>query len=81
LEELIEQLKINAADLKINRTDTTAKLLARRLAGRNLSRLNTDEMNQLIAQLFASTNPNYTPSGEPVFLVLTLNKLSDFFKP
>ncbi len=81
LEELIEQLKINAADLKINRTDTTAKLLARRLAWRNLSRLNTVDMNQLIAQLFASTNPNYTPSGEGIFVVLTLDKLANFFKP
>jgi DNA mismatch repair protein MutL len=80
-EELAEQLKINAADLKINRTDTTARLLARRFAGRNLNRLNTDEINQLIVQLFASTNPNYTPIGEPIFLVLTIDKLADFFKP
>ena len=79
-EELVEQIKLNAADLKIDRTHATALMLARRFAGRSVVRLTPNEIENLIGQLFTSSNPNYTPGGEPTFVVLTLDKLSALFK-
>jgi DNA mismatch repair protein MutL len=36
-------------------------------------------MNKLIEQLFASSNPNYTPDGNPTLVLLNLEKINSFF--
>lgn len=79
-EELVEQIKLNVADLKIDRTHATSLILARRFAGRSVRRMLPEEIENLIGQLFTSSNPNYTPTGEPTFVVLTLDKLAALFK-
>ena len=79
-EEMTEQLKIGGAELKTNQAETTARLLARRFASRYLLRLLPEEMAALIDQLFASSNPNNTPNGEPIFTILTLEKIASLFK-
>lgn len=79
-EELTEQLHQSYSDLQLNRTETTARTLARRFASRYLIRLSSDEMERLINQLFVSSNPNYTPTGEPIFTILSLEKIAILFK-
>jgi DNA mismatch repair protein MutL len=79
-EELTEQLRQSYAELQLNRTETTARTLARRFAPRYLIRLSSDEMERLINQLFVSSNPNYTPSGEPIFTILALEKIATLLK-
>ncbi len=79
-EELVGQIKLNATDLKIDKNNTTALILAKRFAGRNTAKLTPNEIENLIGQLFTSSNPNYTPSGEPTFVVLTLDRLTNLFK-
>ena len=79
-EELTEQLRQSYAELQLNRTETTARTLARRFAPRYLVRLSSDEMERLINQLFVSSNPNYTPAGEPIFTILSLEKIATLFK-
>jgi len=79
-EELTEQLRQSYSDLQLNRTETTARTLARRFASRYLVRLSSDEMERLINQLFVSSNPNYTPMGEPIFTILSLEKIATLFK-
>lgn len=79
-EEMVEQIKLNVADLKIDRTHATSLILARRFAGRSVRRMPPEEIENLIGQLFTSSNPNYTPTGEPTFVVLTLDKLAALFK-
>ncbi len=78
-EELTEQLRQNYADLQLNRAETTARTLARRFASRYLGQLSSDEMEKLINQLFLSSNPNYTPGGEPIFIILSLEKIAQLF--
>ncbi|RDB06189.1 DNA mismatch repair endonuclease MutL [Runella aurantiaca] len=79
-EELCEQLHQSHDELRLNRSETTARTLARRFASRYLVRLSSDEIEKLINQLFISSNPNYTPSGEPIFVILSLDKIANLFK-
>ncbi|AXE20102.1 DNA mismatch repair endonuclease MutL [Runella rosea] len=79
-EELCEQLHQSHDELRLNRAETTARTLARRFASRYLVRLSSDEIEKLINQLFISSNPNYTPSGEPIFVILSLDKIANLFK-
>jgi DNA mismatch repair protein MutL len=79
-EELCEQLHQSHDELRLNRAETTARTLARRFASRYVVRLSSDEIEKLINQLFISSNPNYTPSGEPIFVILSLDKIANLFK-
>jgi DNA mismatch repair protein MutL len=79
-EELTEQLRQSYAELQLNRSETTARTLAKRFAPRHLVRLSSDEMERLIQQLFVSSNPNYTPNGEPIFTILALEKIASLLK-
>jgi DNA mismatch repair protein MutL len=36
-------------------------------------------MTTLIDQLFASSNPNYSPDGTPTLVMLTLEKIGSLF--
>ncbi|MPR33634.1 DNA mismatch repair endonuclease MutL [Salmonirosea aquatica] len=80
-EELIEQLKKSYSDLKLNKPDSLARSLARRFSVRYAVKLSPLEMNTLINQLFASPDPNRTPGGDPIVVMLTMDRLSTLFKP
>lgn len=80
-EELIEQLKKSYSDLKLNKPDSLARSLARRFSARYAVKLSLLEMNTLINQLFASPDPNRTPGGEPIVVMLTMDRLGALFKP
>ncbi len=79
-EELLEQLKSNYSELKINKHDTMAKTLARKFASRYNVKLSTLEIQSFIAQLFSTSDPNRTPGGEPVIVKLTMEKVASLFK-
>jgi DNA mismatch repair protein MutL len=78
-EGLLEQYKRQNADLKLDRPEALARSLARRLAHRHTGRLTAEEMSALIDQLFASSNPHYTPGGEPTLTILGLDRVAGFF--
>ncbi len=79
LEGLIEQFKWHQAELNLGRRENIARSLAKRSAIRHGHKLTATEMQNLIAQLFASSNPNYTPDGTPTLVILTLDKIGSFF--
>jgi DNA mismatch repair protein MutL len=79
-EELIEQLKQSYSDLKLNKPESLSRSLARRFSVRYAVKLSFVEIHTLIDQLFASTDPKRTPGGEPIIVMLTLDKLSSIFK-
>ena len=65
LEGILEQVKHEASDLGQNHSEKIARILANRAAIRYQSKkLLTEEMSALVEQLFASTNPSYSPNGE-----------------
>ncbi|MBD2754882.1 DNA mismatch repair endonuclease MutL [Spirosoma validum] len=77
---LLAQLRADTGRLKLDKIESMARSLARRSAMRHTSRLSTTERRALVDQLFASTNPSYTPNGEPVTVVLTLDKIAGLFR-
>jgi DNA mismatch repair protein MutL len=79
-EELLEQLKSNYSELKVNKHETMAKSLARKFSSRYNVKLSTLEIQSFIAQLFSTSDPNRTPGGEPVIVKLTMEKVASLFK-
>ncbi|GAB2764824.1 DNA mismatch repair endonuclease MutL [Rhabdobacter roseus] len=79
-EELIEQLKQSYSDLKLNKPDSLSRSLARRFSSRYIIKLSLLEMHILIEQLFASSDPNRTPGGDPIIVMLTLDRIGSLFK-
>jgi DNA mismatch repair protein MutL len=65
LEGILEQVKNEASDLGQNHSEKIARILANRTAIRyQTKKLLSEEMSALVEQLFASTNPSYSPNGE-----------------
>ena len=83
LEGLIEQFKINKSELSLNRKENLARSMAKRTGIKNGKMLSEEEMLSLIDQLFACTQPNYTPGGssggQPTMYILGLDRFSHFF--
>ncbi|TAE34087.1 MAG: DNA mismatch repair endonuclease MutL [Cytophagales bacterium] len=77
---LLAQLRADTGRLKLERSESLARSLARRSAVRHQSRLSEVESKALLDQLFASTNPSYTPTGEPITTIVTLDKIQGLFR-
>ncbi len=77
---LLAQLREDTGKLKLDRTEALARSLARRSASRYVKLLSQSERRALVDQLFASANPSYTPGGESITSVVSLDKLSGLFK-
>lgn len=70
LDEVIEQLKHEATDAVAKRSEMLLTNMARRLS-RNTGGLQVQEGQQaLIDELFACTQPEYTPDGKKVFTLI-----------
>ncbi len=79
IEELLEQLKLNVNELKVNKKDLLAKSLAKSASIKIGVKLNNTEMNRLIHDLFACEYPAYSPNGKPVIVDLSLEEIDNKF--
>jgi DNA mismatch repair protein MutL len=81
LEGILEQLKHASSDLNAYRAEKIAQTMANRFAARyHQKKLNDLEVNAIIEQLFASTNPNSSPNGEAISQVLNEDSLSQLLR-
>ncbi len=80
LEELIEQFKDCTANSPSDTKEKLARSLARRVCTKAGKRLHREELDTLVDQLFACTNPNYTPKGHQIFVTLTLENIASLFQ-
>ena len=78
-EGLLEQFKNFKNELSLDKRENLARSLSRRASIKKGQRLNPQEMETLVGQLFASQNPNYSPSGNKTFVKLDLNNIHSFF--
>jgi DNA mismatch repair protein MutL len=78
-EGLIEQFKLNKSRLDISQNENLARALAKRTAIKIGQSLEEQEIDQLFDQLFACQQPNFTPEGQPTFVVLSLDNLASLF--
>lgn len=80
LEHLIEGFKNNHSALKLNKRESLARALARNTSIKSGLALSSEEMNQLIDELFACETPNISLSGKPVISTFTLEELLQRFE-
>ena len=78
-EGLIEQFKRNKSDLSVSNVENLARAMSKRAAIKMNSLLHKEEIDSLIDRLFACDQPNYTPGGQPTFVILSLDKIGEFF--
>ncbi len=78
---LLAQLREDTGRLKLDRPEALSRSLARRSASKHLVTLGDTERAALLEQLFSSASPGYTPGGELIMTVLTLDKIGGLFKP
>lgn len=78
-EELLEQFKYNKRELGLSHQDNLCRSLAKRTAALKCKNLGDEEAGQLIDQLFACNQPNYTPDGSPTYKLISLDKIKSWF--
>ncbi len=79
LEEMLEKIKHQSADVKSDKHLAVVRSLADRMAVKYGTRLGKAEAESLIADLFSCSNPYSSPSGKPTLLTLSLQELNDKF--
>lgn len=79
-EGLIEQYKFNAEKLDLPRNESLARALAKRTATNRCNKLKEEEMDHLMDRLFACEQPNYTPDGNPTYVLVSLEQINNWFK-
>jgi len=79
LEGLLEQFKWNQAQLSLPKQESLARALAQRASIPPGKKLHKEEIDMLVDQLFACTQPDYTPDGRKTFVILTLQDIEHIF--
>ena len=74
-ENLIEQFKFYKKELSLEVKENLARSLALHSSIRKGKNLLEVEMLSLIDKLFGCENPNYTPAGEKIYFVLSLEEI------
>ncbi len=70
-EELFEAVKNEIPETSFSQLDTIAKSLAKSLAIKNGTKLNSAAQEELLAQLFSCKEPNQSPFGKKTFITLS----------
>lgn len=78
-EGLIEQYKNFKNELSLDNRENLARSLARKSSLKRGQKLNSQEMETIVGQLFACQNPNYGLSGNKTFIKLDLSNIHSFF--
>ena len=78
-EGLLEQYKNFKSELSLDKKENLARSLAKRSSLKKGQKLDPQEMETLVGQLFACQNPNYSPSGNKTFVKLDLPSIHAFF--
>ena len=79
-EGLIEQYKHNVQKLDLPINESLARALAKRTATIKCQTLKNEEMDHLMDHLFACKQPNYTPDGNPTYVLVSLGQINDWFR-
>lgn len=77
LDEVIEHLKHESPDAVNKRTDMLLAHVARRLSRNKHAIMQPEGQQALIDELFACSQPEYTPDGKKVFVMVRKEQLED----
>ncbi|RYU95017.1 DNA mismatch repair endonuclease MutL [Emticicia agri] len=76
-EGLVQQFKTNQANLQLDSIENVARSFSKKSSAKYIGELSKIEINLLIHQLFETAVPAYTPNGEPIMTILSLERLAD----
>ncbi len=76
-EGLVQQFKTNQSDLHLDSIENVARSFSKKSSAKYIGELSKIEINLLIHQLFETAVPAYTPNGEPIMTILSLERLAD----
>ena len=80
IEGILEQIKNENADFNSHRNEKIAQAMANKTASKYMQKKRSnEEMNAMIGQLFASSNPNFSPNGEEISKLLTEDYFINLF--
>jgi len=79
IEELIEQFKSMQGELSLNLTEKVARSVAAACAIPYGRALQQAEMQKIVDQLFACSNPNFTPSGKAIVTIVKIEDIEKLF--
>lgn len=80
LEMMIEQFKSLHGEINVGSSERIARAAARASAIDYGKPFTDQEMQELVDQLFACSNPNYSPSGKLILKIIELDELDKYFK-
>jgi DNA mismatch repair protein MutL len=80
IEILLEQYKSTQTDIKIYAKENVARSLAIASAINYGTPLATEEMQELVDQLFACEEPNYSPSGKKTMSIMNMDEFEKKLK-
>ncbi|MEM6644066.1 MAG: DNA mismatch repair endonuclease MutL [Bacteroidota bacterium] len=79
-EGLLDQYKQNVQKLDLPKNESLTRAIAKRVATSKSDKLKAEEMDQLMDQLFACEQPNYTPDGNATYILVSLDKIDAWFR-
>jgi DNA mismatch repair protein MutL len=79
LDNIIENVKNNIGEIKIDKKVGLARSMAVNMAFRHTANLKTEEIKSLIDRLFATKVPEASPDGKPVVRIITFDEIRDKF--
>ncbi|MBA3899435.1 MAG: DNA mismatch repair endonuclease MutL [Bacteroidetes bacterium] len=79
LEGAIEHYKANASELKLEKKENLCRAMAKKIAIKAGKKLNPEEMQVLVDELFGCSNPYSSPGGKPTIVTLSLDELEQKF--
>jgi len=79
LEGILEQYKMNQAELRIDKSENLVRAMARRGAIRVGQKLSQPEMIGLIDELFACEMPHASPAGKTAVVTVSMDELNRKF--
>ena len=81
LEKMLDNYKINRTDLQIDRKLGIAKTMAAQLSVKTNTPLSETEMQNLVDQLFGCSVAETAPDGKKVYVLLTLDEITQKMNP
>ncbi|MDR0686827.1 MAG: DNA mismatch repair endonuclease MutL [Dysgonamonadaceae bacterium] len=79
LRDILDKVLETGCEVKEEITEVLALALARKTAVQQSRNLKEEEAASLIARLFSSSSPNYTPNGKSIIFILTDEELERRF--
>jgi len=79
LDSIIENVKKNIDEVKIDKKVRLARSMAVNMAFRHRNKLKGEEIKSLINRLFASSAPETSPDGKPVVRIISSDELRQIF--